>query len=64
MLFFYAQCLELLARHTLGFDILMSPGFITRAGSTVVHEVRPIDKNRFRATCAHLGLRWIDTDEA
>jgi hypothetical protein len=63
MLFFYAQCLELVARHTLGFDILMGPGFIAKAGDTVVHEVRPIDKNRFRATCVHLGLRWIDTGE-
>lgn len=64
MLWFYAQCIEQLARHTLGFDILMSPGFIARLGGTVVHEIRPIDKDRFRATCSALGLRWIDTDEA
>lgn len=63
MLWFYAQCVEMLARHTLGMNIVMCPGLFARVGQTKVHEVRPVDKKRFRATCASLGLQWIDTDE-
>jgi hypothetical protein len=63
MLFFFAQSVEHLARHTLGQDFIMSPGFIARVGSTVVHDVRPPNKQRFRSICAQLGLEWIDTDE-
>lgn len=62
MLFFYAQCIEQLARHSLGFDALISAGFIVRLGRTVVHDVRPTDKARFRTVCEALGLEWIDTD--
>jgi mannose-6-phosphate isomerase-like protein (cupin superfamily) len=47
----------------LGQDFIMSPGFIARVGSTVVHDVRPPNKQRFRSICAQLGLEWIDTDE-
>ena len=60
----FAQCIELLARHTLGFNVVMIPGQIVRIGRTVVHEIRPIDKGRFRSVCAELGLNWVDTDEA
>ncbi len=68
MLFFYAQCIEHLARHRLGQDIVMaagtpgSPGFIARLGRTVVHDVQPPDKGRFRLICETLGIEWIDTE--
>jgi hypothetical protein len=62
MLFFYAQNLEHLARHQVGFDIIMTPGFIARLGSTVVHRVEPPNKERFRHFCKQLGLEWIDTE--
>jgi len=63
MLFFYAKSVEHLARHSLGFDFLISPGFIVRTGKTVVHDVTPPNKARFRTVCEALGLNWIDTDE-
>lgn len=62
MLFFHAQCIEMMARHKLGQDIVMSNGFISRIGKTVVHNVEPPNKERFRAICSHLGLEWIDSD--
>ena len=62
MLFFYAQCVEHMTRHELGQNIIMSSGFIARVGQTVVHNVEPPNKERFRAICSHLGLEWIDSN--
>jgi hypothetical protein len=62
MLFFYAQNVEHLARHKLGQNIIMTDGFLARLGRTVVHDVSPPDKVRFRAICAALGLEWVDSD--
>ena len=61
MLFFYANCVEHLARHELGQTILMTDGLLVRAGNTVVHRVEPFNKKRFRAHLKLLGLEWIDT---
>jgi hypothetical protein len=63
MLFFHAQCIEMMARHQLGQNIIMSKNFIARVGKTVVHDVEPPNKDRFREICKSLGLKWIDTDE-
>ena len=63
MLFFHAQCIEMMARHELGQTIVMSKKFITRVGSTVVHKVEPVNKERFRAICNAIGIQWIDADE-
>lgn len=63
MLFFYAQCSEHALRHTLGQSVIMTQGLLARVGPTVVHDVRPPSKARFRAICASLGIRWIDRDE-
>lgn len=63
MMWFYAQCLEMLERHTLTFPMAMTPTSLVRTGSAVVREVRPVDKGRFRAICASLGLTWVDTEE-
>lgn len=62
MLFFHAQCIEMLARHELGQNILMTNKFISCVGRTVVHNVEPPNKERFSSICRSLGLRWIDTD--
>lgn len=62
MLFFFAQCLEHLARHQLGQNIVMTEGLLLRLGSTVVHDVKPVDKGRFRMICRALGLEWVDTE--
>lgn len=62
MLFFYAQNLEHLARHQLGFDFAMTPGLIARLGPTVVHGIEPPNKERFRYFCKELGLEWVDTE--
>lgn len=62
MLFFYAQCLELLARHTLSFPVLMTPGLLARTRRASVQRIGPPNKERFRSTCANLGLQWIDTE--
>ncbi|MBW2663160.1 MAG: hypothetical protein JRD93_14500 [Deltaproteobacteria bacterium] len=64
MLFFHAQCIEMMERHKLGQNIIMSKGFIARVGKTVVHNAKPPNKERFRNICKELGLSWIDTDEA
>lgn len=63
MLFFHAQCIEMMARHKLGQNIIMSKKFIARTGRTVVHKVEPPNKERFRAICKALGVNWIDTDD-
>jgi hypothetical protein len=62
MLFFYAQNLEHLSRHQVGFDVIMTPGLIARLGRTVVHRVEPPNKERFRYFCKQLGLEWIDIE--
>lgn len=62
MLFFYAQCVEHLTRHELGQNILMTPRSIVRIGATAVHNVTPVNKERFRAICDRLGLHWIDSN--
>jgi hypothetical protein len=64
MLFFYAQCVEHAARHTLGQSVIMTQSLLVRIGPTVVHDVRPPNKARFRAICAALGIHWIDRDES
>ncbi|NQT56944.1 MAG: hypothetical protein HQ551_12040 [Desulfobacteraceae bacterium] len=64
MLFFHAQCIEMMARHKLGQNIIMSKGFIARMGKTVVHKAEPPNNERFRNICKALGLSWIDTDES
>ena len=64
MMWFYAQCVEMMERHTLTFPMAMTATSLIRAGSTVVRDVRPVDKGRFRAICASLGLTWIDTEES
>jgi hypothetical protein len=63
MLFFHAQCVEMIARHILGQNIIMSQGFISRMGKTVVHKSEPPNKERFNEICKALGLDWIDKDE-
>ncbi|OGU63928.1 MAG: hypothetical protein A2499_08895 [Stygiobacter sp. RIFOXYC12_FULL_38_8] len=63
MLFFHANCIEMLARHELGQDIMMSNNFLVRVGKTVVHHVEPPNKERFRSICRSLGLQWVDSDE-
>jgi len=63
MLFFHAQCIEMITRHSLGQNIMMSKNRISRVGSTVVHKIEPPDKERFRAICKNLGLNWIDTEK-
>lgn len=60
MLFFYAQSIEHLARHTLGQNIVMTDRLLARVGRTVVHEERPPDNARFDALCTILGLRWVN----
>jgi len=62
MLFFYAKNVEHLARHQLGQNIMMTDGFLARLGNTVVHNVTPVDKIRFRAICKALGLEWVDSE--
>ena len=61
LLFFFANCVEHLARHELGFDILMTGGLMLRAGPTIVHSSEPFNDERFRKICKRLGLHWIDT---
>lgn len=61
MLSFFAQNLEHLARHRLGFDFIMTPGLIARLGRTVVHSVEPPNDERFRYFCQQLGLEWVDS---
>lgn len=63
MLFFHAQCIEMMARHKLGQNIVMTNKFIARLGRTVIHKVEPPNKERFRSICKALGLNWIDADE-
>jgi hypothetical protein len=62
MKFFYAQCVEHMARHTLGFDIVMSRGFLARVGRLVVHDERPVDKPLFRRICKEFGINWVDSN--
>jgi hypothetical protein len=62
MLFFYAQCLELLARHTISFSVLMTPGLLAATSGASVQCIGPPDKERLRSTCVSLGLQWIDTE--
>lgn len=64
MLFFYAQCVEHLARHELGQSLMMSKEMLIRFGATVVHKVEPPNLERFRAICSALGLNWINNKPA
>ena len=61
LLFFFANCVEHLARHELGFDIVMTHGLMLRAGPTILHSSEPFNNDRFRKICKRLGLHWIDT---
>jgi len=63
MLFFHAQCIEMMARHKLGQNIIMSNNRISRSGPTVVHKAEPPDEERFRGICKTLGLNWIDSEK-
>lgn len=62
MLFFHAQCIEHLARHELGQNIVMTDRWIVRIGRTVVHSVTPPSATRFKRICESLGLEWDDGD--
>ena len=62
MLFFYAQCVEHLVRHELGQNVVMTRRSITRVGTTKIHDVTPVNKERFRSICDRLGLNWVDSN--
>jgi hypothetical protein len=62
MLFFFAQCVELLSRSEIGHDMAMSEGMLARLGPTVVHRLDPPNPERFRYMCSLLGLNWIDNE--
>jgi hypothetical protein len=63
MLFFHANCIEMMERHELGQNIIMSNSLLAIVGKTVVHNVGPPNKERLRTICRSLGLQWIDKDE-
>lgn len=63
ILWFFANCLEFLARMTLSIPIVQTPSNLTKLERSNLRKETPINKERFSIFCKLLGLDWIDSDE-
>lgn len=62
MIFFYANCVEMMARHKLQNNFQFCDNYLIKNEETRVLEASPVNKTRFTNLCKELGLNWKEAE--
>ncbi len=62
MIFFYANCVEMMARHKLQSNFQFCDNYLIKNEEARVLEAKPVNKTRLTNLCREFGLNWIDLE--